>query len=51
MSFKRDEQSLKKEEIDSIEKAVKESGLGAIHPDKMEDWAEHLVRKLVTDDH
>jgi len=51
MSFKRDERSLKKEEIDSMEKAVKESGLRAIHPDKMEDWAEHLVRKLVTDDH
>ena len=53
MSFKRDEQSLKKEEIESMEKVnpVKESGLGAIHPDKMEDWAEHLVRKLVTDDH
>tara|TARA_B100002019_G_C21271279_1_gene602495 strand:+ start:4213 stop:4368 length:156 start_codon:yes stop_codon:yes gene_type:complete len=51
MSFKRDEQSLKKEEIESMEKAVKESGLSAIHPDKMEDWAEHLVRKLVMDDH
>jgi hypothetical protein len=51
MSFRRDGQSLKKEEIESIEKAVKESGLGAIHPDKMEDWAEHLVRKLIVDDH
>ena len=51
MSFKREEKSLKKDEIESMEKAVKEAGIRAVHPDKMEDWAEHLVRKLVTDDH
>ena len=49
MSFKRDKKSLKKEEIKSMENAVKDAGIGAIHPDKMEEWAEHLVRKLVED--
>ena len=36
----------KQQEIDSMKIAVSESGIRAIHPDKMEDWAEHLVRKL-----
>tara|TARA_A200000159_G_scaffold33660_1_gene30293 strand:+ start:18018 stop:18188 length:171 start_codon:yes stop_codon:yes gene_type:complete len=49
MSFKRKEKSIKKEEMVSIEKAVKDAGIGAIHPDKMEEWAEHLVRKLEED--
>ena len=49
MSFKREEKSLKKEEIKSMENAVKDAGIGAIHPDKMEEWAEHLVRKLAED--
>ena len=49
MSFKREEKSLKKEEIESMENAVKDAGIGAIHPDKMEEWAEHLVRKLTED--
>lgn len=34
------------DEIKSIEKAVEDSGIRAVHPDKMEEWAEHLVRKL-----
>ena len=34
------------EEINSSEKAIKDSGIRAVHPDKMEDYAEHLVRKL-----
>tara|TARA_R100000005_G_C5001669_1_gene208905 strand:- start:1788 stop:1949 length:162 start_codon:yes stop_codon:yes gene_type:complete len=49
MSFKREEKSLKKEEIKSMENAVKDAGIGAIHPDKMEEWAEYLVRKLAED--
>jgi len=46
MTFKREKEELCSEEIESIKKAVKEQGIRAIHPDKMEDWAEHLVRKL-----
>jgi hypothetical protein len=46
MTFKREKEELCSEEIKSIEKAVEEQGIRAIHPDKMEDWAEHLVRKL-----
>jgi len=37
---------LKIEELESMRKAVEDSGIRAIHPDKMEEWAEHLVRKL-----
>jgi len=29
-----------------MEKAIAETDIRAIHPDKMEDFAEHLVRKL-----
>jgi len=36
----------KKEEIDSMKIAVNESGIRAIHPDKMEDFAAHMVEKL-----
>ena len=32
-----------------MENAVKDAGIGAIHPDKMEEWAEYLVRKLAED--
>ena len=37
-------------EMNSIENAVKDSGIRAIHPDKMEEYAEHLVRKLKSED-
>lgn len=37
-------------EMNSIENAVKDAGIRAIHPDKMEEWAEHLVRKLKSED-
>ena len=37
-------------EMNSIENAVKDAGIRAIHPDKMEEWAEHLVRKLKCED-
>ena len=36
---------LNQNEIDSIKVAVDEYGIRAIHPDKMEDFAEYLVRK------
>lgn len=36
---------LNQNEIDSIKVAVDECGIRAIHPDKMEDFAEYLVRK------
>jgi hypothetical protein len=35
-----------KEEVDSIEHAVEEAGIRAIHPDKLETFAAHLVNKL-----
>lgn len=46
MSFDRQNQKLKDREIESIEIAVSEAGIRAIHPDKMEDFAEALVQRL-----
>ena len=40
------DRKLKTEEIESIRKAVEDVDIRSIHPDKMEEWAEHLVRKL-----
>jgi hypothetical protein len=40
------DKKLKIEEIESMRKAVEESDIRSIHPDKLEDWAEYLVRKL-----
>jgi hypothetical protein len=37
---------LDKNQINSIENAVKESGIQQIHPEKMEAFAEHMVEKL-----
>lgn len=37
---------LSKKEIDSINIALRDSDIRAIHPDKMEAFAEHLVKKL-----
>ena len=36
---------LNQNEIDSIKNAVEDLDIRAIHPDKMEDFAEYLVRK------
>jgi hypothetical protein len=36
---------LNQNEINSIKVAVEEYDIRAIHPDKMEDFAEYLVRK------
>ena len=46
MSLPNDRKQLKSKEIESIRKAVEDVDIRAIHPDKMEEWAEHLVRKL-----
>ena len=40
------DKKLKKEEIDSMKLAVNESGIRAIHPDKMEGFAAHMVEQL-----
>ena len=40
------DKKLRKQEIDSIKLAVNESGIRAIHPDKMEDFAAHMVENL-----
>tara|TARA_R100001443_G_scaffold81936_2_gene88963 strand:- start:13 stop:225 length:213 start_codon:yes stop_codon:yes gene_type:complete len=36
---------LSESEAKSIESAVEEAGIVAIHPDKMEEFAEYLVQK------
>jgi len=46
MSLPSKSKRLSRDEIDSIESAVNDSDIRAIHPDKMEEWAEHLVEKL-----
>lgn len=46
MSLPPKSKRLSRNEIDSIENAVNDSDIRAIHPDKMEEWAEHLVEKL-----
>tara|TARA_R100001443_G_scaffold59221_1_gene69575 strand:- start:2387 stop:2530 length:144 start_codon:yes stop_codon:yes gene_type:complete len=37
---------LKIEEIESMRKAVEDAGITHIHPDKLEEWGEYLVRQL-----
>jgi len=39
-------QNLSKQEIDSINIAVEEASITAIHPDRMEAYADYLVRRL-----
>ena len=39
-------QDLTKQEIDSIKIAVEEASITAIHPDRMEAYADYLVRQL-----
>ena len=36
----------KQQEIESMKLAVNESDIRAIHPDKMEDFAAHMVEQL-----
>lgn len=40
------QQKLNKNQIKSIESAVEDSGIRAVHPEKMEAFAEYLVQKL-----
>jgi len=37
---------LETKEVESIENAVKDAGIRAIHPEKMEAFADYLVEKL-----
>ena len=39
---------LKHEHIESMKLAVEEAGIRAIHPDKMEEFAEYLVQQART---
>jgi hypothetical protein len=41
---------LSENEINSIENAVKDSGIKAVHPEKMEAFAEYLVKKFSNHD-
>ena len=45
MSFDRKKQ-LSDQEIESMKLAVEETDITAIHPDKMEDFAEYIVQSL-----
>lgn len=40
------DKKLNKNEIKSMKIAVEQAGIQAIHPDKLEDFAEHLVRQV-----
>lgn len=40
------DRKLEVEKIESIRKAVSDADIRAVHPDKLEEWAEYLVRQL-----
>ena len=42
------DQKIEHEKIESMKLAVEEAGIRAIHPDKMEEFAEYLVQKART---
>jgi len=42
------DKKLKHEHIESMKIAVDQAGIRAIHPDKMEEFAEYLVQKART---
>ena len=46
MTHPSDKNKLTKEETKSIESAVKDVGIRAIHPEKMEAYAQMMVEKL-----
>jgi len=46
MTLPNNTQKLDKNEVESISNAVKDAGIRAIHPDKMEAYAEYLVAQL-----
>ncbi len=41
-------QKIEQEHIESMKIAIEEAGIVAIHPDKMEEFAEYLVQKART---
>lgn len=49
MSFNRNGKQIREQEIESMKIAVDQYNIRAIHPDKMEDFAEYLVQKLKND--
>ena len=42
------DKKIEHEKIESMKLAVEEAGIRAIHPDKMEEFAEYLVQKART---
>ena len=46
MTLQSNGKKLDENEISSIKKAVKEAGIGQIHPEKMEAFAESMVEDL-----
>lgn len=46
MTLPNKNQKLDKNEVESISNAVKDAGIRAIHPEKMEAYADYLVAQL-----
>ena len=46
MTLPNNTQKLDKNEVESISNAVKDAGIRAIHPEKMEAYADYLVAQL-----
>jgi len=46
MTLSMKDQKLSKEEVQSIENAIEQSGVTAIHPSKMEAFAQYMVEKM-----
>lgn len=46
MTYKKTKKDISKHEMSSITKAISDYDIRAVHPDKMEEFAEYLVRKL-----
>ena len=46
MTLQNKNSKLTQNELDSIEIAVKETGIRAIHPERMEAYAESMVERL-----
>lgn len=46
MTLPKDGKKLTEKELKSIENAIKDTGIKAVHPEKMEALAEMLVSKL-----
>jgi hypothetical protein len=40
------DQKLTQEEVESIENAIEDAGVTAIHPSKMEAFAQYMVEKM-----